>query len=43
VDQADDTTTILDKYIDGIEVELDKNRLKNILKDIYSEALTIES
>jgi hypothetical protein len=43
VDQADDTTTILDKYIDGIEVDLDKNKLKTILRDIYTEALTIES
>lgn len=43
IDQADDTTTILDKYIDGIEVELDKNKLKIILRDIYTEALTIES
>jgi DNA repair exonuclease SbcCD nuclease subunit len=43
VDQADDTTTILDKYIDGIEVDLDKNKLKTILRDIYTEAMTIES
>jgi DNA repair exonuclease SbcCD nuclease subunit len=43
VDQADDTTTILDKYIDSIDVELDKSKLKNILREIYTEALTIES
>lgn len=43
VDQADDTTTILDKYIDGIEIDLNKVKLKNIIRDIYTEALTIES
>ena len=43
VDQADDTTTILDKYIDSIEVDLNKAKLKNIMRDVYTEAMTIES
>ena len=43
VDQADDTTTILDKYIDGIEIDLNKVKLKSIIRNIYTEALTIES
>jgi len=42
VDQADDTTTILEKYIDSIEIDLNKSKLKSIIKEIYTEALTIE-
>ena len=43
VDQADDTLTILDKYVDGIELEFDlnKQKLKTILRDIYTEALSV--
>jgi hypothetical protein len=43
VDQADDTTTILDKYIDTIEIDLNKSKLKSILKEVYTEALSIET
>lgn len=43
VDQADDTTTILDKYVDSIEIDLNKVKLKSILREIYTEALAIES
>ena len=43
IDQADETTTILDKYVDTIEIDLNKTKLKNILREIYTEALTIES
>ena len=42
VDQADDTTTILEKYVDSIEIDLNKTKLKAIIKEIYTEALTIE-
>lgn len=42
IDQADDTVTILDKYIDTIEIGLDKAKLKNILRDIYFEAQNLE-
>ena len=43
VDQADDTAVILDKYIDSIEIDLNKDKLKSIIKEIYTEALSIES
>lgn len=43
VDQADDTITILDKYVDTIEVPLNKAKLKSIIKDVYLEALTVET
>lgn len=43
VDQSDDTITILDKYIDGVELGLDKPKLKNILREIYIEAQNLET
>lgn len=43
VDQADDTITILSKYVDGIEIDLNKERLKSILREVYTEALTVEA
>lgn len=43
VDQAEDTLTILNKFVDGItEDKLDNNRVKNILKELYIEAINIE-
>lgn len=42
VDQADDTVTILDKFVDGIEIDLNKQKLKSILREVYTEALAIE-
>lgn len=43
VDQSDDTVTILDKYIEGIEVGVDKSKLKNLMRDIYLEAQNLET
>lgn len=43
VDQADDTITILSKYVDGIEIDLNKEKLKSILREVYTEALTVEA
>jgi len=43
IDQADDTLTILDKYVDGVEIDLNKPKLKSILREIYAEALTVEA
>lgn len=43
VDQSDDTTTILDKYIDGVEFGgVDKDKLKNIMRNVYNEAHSME-
>lgn len=42
VNQADDTLTILSKYIDGVEIDLNKDKLKSIIKGIYTEALTLD-
>jgi hypothetical protein len=43
VDQSDDTVTLLDKYIDGIEIDLDKTKLKNQIREIYLEAQNLET
>ena len=43
INQADSTTEILDKYVDSIEVGVDKDRMKNVLRNIYNEALTQEN
>jgi DNA repair exonuclease SbcCD nuclease subunit len=42
IDQADDTTTILEKYVDTMEIDLNKDKLKSIIKELYTEALSIE-
>lgn len=43
IDQADDTITILDKFVDTVEIDLNKSKLKSILREVYTEALTIEA
>jgi DNA repair exonuclease SbcCD nuclease subunit len=43
VDQADDTLSIIDKVVEGMEIDLQKPKLKSILREVYNEALAIES
>jgi hypothetical protein len=43
IDQADSTTTIVDKYIDSIDIGLDKDKLKNMMREIYNQAQNMES
>jgi DNA repair exonuclease SbcCD nuclease subunit len=38
----DDTTTLLDSYVDAIDTELDKNRMKAFMREIYVEAVNEE-
>ena len=42
VSQAEDTLTILRKYVDQIDSTVNKPRLENLLRTLYSEALSIE-
>jgi len=43
VDQAEDTMTILSKYIDGLELNVESDKLKSIMKEVYIEALNTET
>ena len=42
VENAQDTTTLLEKYVDDLDTEIDKKRLKNTLKSLYLEACDLE-
>jgi len=41
VKMSEDTLTILNAYVDDLVLDMDKNRLKNLLKEIYLDA-TVE-
>jgi len=43
VDQSDDTITILEKYIDALELSIEADKLKTIMREIYKEAQNLES
>ena len=43
VDQAEDTMTILSKYIDNLTLTVDNDKLKTLMKELYVEALTTET
>ena len=42
VENTEDTMTLLDRYVDELDVTLDKNRLKNTMKSLYNEAQDLE-
>jgi DNA repair exonuclease SbcCD nuclease subunit len=43
IDQAEDTITIINKFVDGIQEEhINNDRLKTVLKELYVEALNLE-
>lgn len=42
VSQAEDTLTILHKYVDQIDSNVNKQKLETLLRTLYSEALSIE-
>ena len=41
-ENTQDTTPLLEKYIDELDVDLDKKRLKNTMKALYLEACDLE-
>ena len=41
VEQTEDTMTLLDKYVDDLETDLDRIRIKSIIKKIYQEACEV--
>lgn len=42
INEAEDTITILDKYIDNLTLDVESDKLKNIMREIYIEALNTE-
>ena len=42
VENAEDTMTLLERYIDDLSIDLDKGRLKNTMKTLYNEAQDLE-
>ena len=38
----EDTNTLLNKYIDELEIDLDKDRLKGMMRGLYNEAQDLE-
>ena len=42
IDQAEDTLTILNHFVDNLETESDKSELKKLLHGLYSEAINME-
>jgi len=42
IDEAEDTMTILDGYIEGLDLKHNKKELKNLMHGLYNEALAVE-
>lgn len=42
IDQAEDTMTILSKYIDNLQLKVEPEKLKNVMRELYVEALNTE-
>jgi DNA repair exonuclease SbcCD nuclease subunit len=42
VDQTEDTSAILDTYISGLTLPVDSDKMKSFMRDIYTEALSVE-
>lgn len=43
IDQAEDTVTILNKYVDSLTLPVDSSKMKGILYQVYNEALESEN
>ena len=42
INEAEDTLTILNKYVDQMQIQGDRQRLDNLIRTLYHEALTLE-
>jgi len=42
VNEAEDTLTILSKYVDGLNIKINKKELDLLLRSLYNEALDVE-
>lgn len=43
IDQAEDTITILNKYVDGLTLPVESDKIKTVLRDVYNQALSMET
>jgi hypothetical protein len=41
VNEAEDTLTILQKYVDQLDIKADKVQVDQLVRDLYSEALSV--
>ena len=41
IDEAEDTLTILHKYVDGLDIRNNKDRVDNTVKSLYQEAMNL--
>ena len=41
VEQTEDTMTLLNMYIDDLETNLNKTRIKGLVRDLYQEACEV--
>jgi hypothetical protein len=39
LDQGEDTLTFLGNYVEQIDTDLDKNKLKKVVKELFTEAI----
>jgi hypothetical protein len=42
VDEAEDTLTILRKYVDNLELDADKKQLDVLMRSLYEEAISVD-
>jgi hypothetical protein len=42
VNEAEDTLTILKKYVNTLDIETDKKKLEKLIHELYHEAMSIE-
>lgn len=43
IDQAEDTLTIVNKMIDGLTLNVESDKLKSIMRELYVESLNVEA
>jgi len=39
---VEDTTQLLDSYVDAVETDLDKDKIKNLMRGLFVEAQNLE-